>query len=144
LLVNPDVILGHMPISKPLFEFAAAARTTDLLNFPHRFYRAVNILDDKTCLSFNDNFGDRVAGFVLSLVSPIAQAVSPPPDGGYPDDNTAEGTDALFKLTSGIGNTAIGFQALALQQHNRQQQHGHRCVCAIYQHHWSAKHGKRC
>jgi hypothetical protein len=144
LLVNPDVIFGHMPISKPLFEFAAAAPTTNLANFPHRFYRAVNILDDKTCLSFNDNFGDRVAGFVLSLVSPIAQAVSPPPDGGYPDDNTAEGTDALFKLTSGIGNTAIGFQALALQQHNRQQQHGHRCVCAIYQHHWSAKHGKRC
>jgi hypothetical protein len=50
-----------MPISKPLFEFAAAARTTDLLNFPHRFYRAIDILDDKTCLSLNNNFGDRTA-----------------------------------------------------------------------------------
>jgi phage terminase large subunit-like protein len=39
LLVNPDVIFGHVPISEPLFEFAAAARTTDLLNFPHRFHR---------------------------------------------------------------------------------------------------------
>src|SRR5205823_12958829 len=50
---------------------------------------------------------------LMSLtVAQSAHAVSPPPDGGYPDDNTAEGTDALFKLTSGIGNTAIGFDAL--------------------------------
>jgi hypothetical protein len=61
LLVNPDVILGHVPIGEPLFEFAAAARTTDLLNFPHRFHCAIDILDDKTCLSFNNNFGDRTA-----------------------------------------------------------------------------------
>jgi phosphatidylserine/phosphatidylglycerophosphate/cardiolipin synthase-like enzyme len=50
-----------MPISKPLFEFAAAARATDLLNFPHRFHRAIDILDDKTGLSFSNNFGDRTA-----------------------------------------------------------------------------------
>jgi len=50
-----------MPISKALFEFAAAARTTDLLNFPHRFHRAIDILDDKPRLSFNNNFGDRTA-----------------------------------------------------------------------------------
>jgi hypothetical protein len=50
-----------MPISKPLFEFAAAARTTDLLDFPHCFHGAIDILDDKTCLSFNNNFGDRAA-----------------------------------------------------------------------------------
>ena len=43
---------------------------------------------------------------------PTAQAVSPPPDGGYPGDNTAEGTNALFSLTSGIYNTALGFDAL--------------------------------
>jgi hypothetical protein len=47
LLVNPEVILGHVSIGEPLFEFAAAARTTDLLNFPHRFYHAVDILDLK-------------------------------------------------------------------------------------------------
>jgi Chaperone of endosialidase len=40
-------------------------------------------------------------------------AISPAPDGGYPDNNTAEGTDALFSLqTGGTNNTAIGFQAL--------------------------------
>jgi Chaperone of endosialidase len=41
-----------------------------------------------------------------------AQAVTPAPDGGYPHQNTAEGTNALFKLTSGDNNTAIGFDAL--------------------------------
>jgi hypothetical protein len=61
LLVNPDVILGHMTISEPLLEFAAAARTTDLLNLRHSFHRAIDILDDKTCLSFDNNFGDRTA-----------------------------------------------------------------------------------
>src|SRR5881409_1495612 len=46
-------------------------------------------------------------------VSPTAQAqLSPPPDGGYPNNNTAEGTDALFSLTTGMDNTAIGFDAL--------------------------------
>jgi len=39
-------------------------------------------------------------------------AVSPAPDGGYPGNNTAEGTSALFSLTSGVSNTAVGYQAL--------------------------------
>jgi len=41
-----------------------------------------------------------------------AQAVSPPPDGGYPGNNTAEGSNALFGLTTGINNTAVGSGAL--------------------------------
>jgi hypothetical protein len=41
-----------------------------------------------------------------------AQAVVPPPDGGYAGDNTAEGTAALFSLTGGLENTAIGFHSL--------------------------------
>ena len=44
---------------------------------------------------------------------PEARAVSPPPDGGYPGGNTAEGTDALLSLSSGTNNTAIGADALA-------------------------------
>jgi Chaperone of endosialidase len=45
-------------------------------------------------------------------LSPRAQAVSPAPDGGYPNNNTAEGTGALFSLTSGTYNTANGAMAL--------------------------------
>jgi len=43
---------------------------------------------------------------------PFAYAVNPPPDGGYANNNTAEGEGALFSLTSGAWNTANGFQAL--------------------------------
>jgi hypothetical protein len=41
-----------------------------------------------------------------------AQAVSPPPDGGYPGGNTAEGQNALFSLTAGTYNTAVGLYSL--------------------------------
>jgi hypothetical protein len=47
--------------------------------------------------------------FALALT---ARAVNPPPDGGYPNFNTAEGDGALFSLTNGISNTALGFNAL--------------------------------
>jgi hypothetical protein len=42
----------------------------------------------------------------------LIQAVTPPPDGGYPNFNTAEGDDALFSLTTGTSNAALGFEAL--------------------------------
>src|SRR5439155_559400 len=45
-------------------------------------------------------------------LSPQARAVDPPPDEGYPNQNTAEGDDALFSLTTGADNTAMGFDAL--------------------------------
>jgi hypothetical protein len=43
-----------------------------------------------------------------------AEAVSPPPDGGYPGFNTAEGQNALFSLdvNSGFANTAVGWFSL--------------------------------
>jgi Chaperone of endosialidase len=50
-----------------------------------------------------------VIGFMLS---PEARAVVPPPDGGYPGFNTAEGQNALSGLTTGIGNTAVGWFSL--------------------------------
>jgi hypothetical protein len=45
-------------------------------------------------------------------LSPQVRAVIPPPDGGYPNANTAEGDDALFSLTTGAYNVAVGFNAL--------------------------------
>ena len=39
---------------------------------------------------------------------PKAQAVDPPPPGGYPNFTTAAGDNALRSLTSGAANTAIG------------------------------------
>jgi Chaperone of endosialidase len=49
---------------------------------------------------------------ICVVFSHAANAVSPPPDGGYPGGNTAEGQDALLTLTTGTYNTALGFGAL--------------------------------
>jgi len=53
-------------------------------------------------------------GLLLACLelSPEAQAVMPPPDGGYPGSNTAEGQNALLSRTTGTFNTAIGFFSL--------------------------------
>jgi hypothetical protein len=53
---------------------------------------------------------------VCFCLLPKAQAVSPPPDGGYPGFNTAEGDNALKSLNTatGIGNTAVGWFSLGL------------------------------
>ena len=47
------------------------------------------------------------------------RAVDPPPDGGYPGNNTAEGDDALLRLTNGTDNTAVGFQAQLNNSHGK-------------------------
>jgi trimeric autotransporter adhesin len=49
----------------------------------------------------------------LAVSASAALAVDPPPDGGYPNQNTAEGEDALLSLSTGTDNTAIGFHALS-------------------------------
>jgi hypothetical protein len=45
-------------------------------------------------------------------LSPVARAVVPAPDGGYPGGNTAEGQNALLSLTAGGYNTAVGYFSL--------------------------------
>ena len=52
-------------------------------------------------------------GFLcLSAADLKVQGVLPPPDGGYPGGNTAEGQNALLSLSSGGYNTAVGFVSL--------------------------------
>jgi trimeric autotransporter adhesin len=48
----------------------------------------------------------------LAIMEPNAPAVVPPPDGGYPNFTTAEGTKALLHLTSGAANTGLGWSSL--------------------------------
>jgi uncharacterized coiled-coil protein SlyX len=59
----------------------------------------------------------RCLGFSLIALAcfaflPRSRAVTPAPDGAYPNENTAEGGYALLDLTSGSWNTALGFRAL--------------------------------
>ena len=53
-----------------------------------------------------------LVGILCIGLFPNAQALSPPPDGGYPNFTTAEGTNALQNLTTGAGNTGVGWRAL--------------------------------
>jgi len=62
------------------------------------------LIQDKTFL---------IASVVVCFgVFATTQAVVPPPDGGYPGFNTAEGQNALKNLTTGSGNTAVGWYSL--------------------------------
>lgn len=44
------------------------------------------------------------AAIAYLAVTSTAQALNPPPDGAYPNFNTAEGGFSLFNLTTGIGH----------------------------------------
>ena len=50
----------------------------------------------------------------LLALSPTVRAVNPPPDGGYPNGNTAEGDAALFNCTTCFDSVAVGLSALYL------------------------------
>ena len=57
-------------------------------------------------------------GFLVALACfgllPTTQAVSPAPDGCYPNYTTAEGCNALQFLGGGFGNTGVGWYSLYL------------------------------
>ena len=60
----------------------------------------------------NVTFGAILLVLGCFALSPTVWAVSPPPDGGYANFNTAEGQNALNSLTTGIWNVANGAFAL--------------------------------
>src|SRR5438067_1354544 len=72
-----------------------------------------------TTLPLNSMNRPRVRAFVLIplllacfALSPTVRAVDPPPDGAYPNGNTAEADGALFSLTTSADNTAMEFDVL--------------------------------
>src|SRR6476646_8408085 len=50
--------------------------------------------------------------FACFALLPTAQAVVPSPDGCYPGFTTAEGCNALNFLSTGAGNTGVGWYSL--------------------------------
>jgi hypothetical protein len=77
----------------------------------------MSLLRLKDVICCNHRFDHRALLFAaLALAGfaslPMSQAVVPPPDGGYPGGNTAEGQDTLLSLTTGTYNTAIGIYSL--------------------------------
>jgi hypothetical protein len=81
--------------------------------------RAINLdMQAKFCRSFTrmkTKIRSLLSGIAFSsllAIAPNAEAVIPPPDGGYAGFNTAEGQNALFNLTTGAANTAVGWFSL--------------------------------
>lgn len=71
-------------------------------------------LTNLTSRSFSrDGYFVSVLALGLFALLRTAGAVSPPPDGGYPGGNTAEGQNALLSLATGGYNTAVGYLSLA-------------------------------
>ena len=88
----------------------------------------MNLFRSKNCNYPNQKFNGSVF-FLIALalacfaISPMAQAVVPAPDGGYPGQNTAEGQSALLHLGGGTYNTALGWASLAGLQTLHRQPH---------------------
>ena len=91
-------------------------------------------------------------------VLPKAHAVVPPPDGGYANFTTAEGTNALLGLTSGAANTGVGWSSLlsvttgsfntgvgagTLALNTADSKYGHWRCSAFAEHHRSRQHCQR-
>src|SRR5438477_1225506 len=75
----------------------------------------IKFMNNRSNHTLNSKYLACVAIALASITWPQAEAVTPAPDRGYPNRNTAEGTDALFSwpsTTSDGENTAIGFDAL--------------------------------
>jgi hypothetical protein len=97
----------------------ADEKLTALSNWNLRFAFAANCVD-KLARFIRDSpdMKTRIPPVLITFalvcfsLFPKAHGVVPPPDGGYPNFTTAEGTNALQSLTTGAGNTGVGWRAL--------------------------------
>jgi hypothetical protein len=69
----------------------------------------------------NQKFNGRALPFVALVlasfaIAPMAHAVVPAADGGYPGGNTVEGENTLLFLTTGIFNTVVGWRSLQINE----------------------------
>jgi hypothetical protein len=87
------------------------AATTSSVDFPSRRSRGAQYKLMSMKIRIH-SLATITVTLVTIAVLPVAQAVVPPPDGGYPGRNTAEGQKTLFSLTTGGDNTALGFLSL--------------------------------
>jgi hypothetical protein len=86
------------------------------MNRPTRFRTASVIVPNLACpLPLRRGFSVVLLALPLALLalSPIARAVMPSPDGGYPNGNTAEGESALFSLTTGSHSPRLSILRLS-------------------------------
>ena len=89
--------------SSPLSDLALAGSTTERTK--GNIYESIDSAKNNSTTSHPAHSG------VLCICAANASSL-PPPDGGYPNGNTAEGLNALFSLTTGALNTALGGAAL--------------------------------
>jgi trimeric autotransporter adhesin len=83
------------------------------MNQPIEFKATISVITKSTIHSGAvPRWGMIAVLLVCFCFLPKGQAINPPPDGGYPGGNTAEGQNALLGLTSGTFNTAVGFLSL--------------------------------
>jgi hypothetical protein len=60
----------------------------------------------------NTVFTSTLLAFAYVALCPITIALTPAPDGGYANFTTAEGQNALLRLSGGTANTAVGWSSL--------------------------------
>src|SRR6266481_1862596 len=82
---------------------------------PKRFEeRKIKLMKNRSSITTLITILSVIGSFALLPKVKAAPEVTPPPDGCYPGFTTAEGCLALQNLTSGSGNTGVGWRSLFL------------------------------
>jgi len=74
--------------------------------------RKIKLMKNRSSITTFITILSVIGSFALLLEVKAAPEVAPPPDGCYPGFTTAEGCLALQNLTTGSGNTGVGWRSL--------------------------------